>query len=54
MSPRGQALQRSLAATFEALKEHAKRHPDEVAEIYAAIAAHVRSAQPQALQAGGM
>lgn len=49
-SPRGRALQRSLAITFEAIKEHAKMEPAEAAAPYEAIAAHLRSAAPQALR----
>ena len=49
-SPRGRALQRSLAMTFEAIKEHAKLYPGETALLYEAIAAHLRSAAPQALR----
>lgn len=52
-SPRGQAIQRSLAMTFEAIKEHAKLYPGETALLYEAIAAHLRAAAPQAMLGGG-
>lgn len=45
------ALSRTLAATFEAIKEHAKSSPHEADLLYAAIAAHLRSAAPLALAA---
>lgn len=48
-SPRGRAIQRTLAQVFEALKEHSKLEPVEVAEIYEAVAAHIRSTAPKAL-----
>lgn len=53
MSKRGQQLQRSVAMTFELLKEHDKVAPAEVDELYALIVNHVRSARPHAMHAGG-
>lgn len=50
-SPRGRAIQRSLLANFEAIKEHAKLYPHESALLFESIAAHLRSAAPQALKA---
>jgi hypothetical protein len=46
---RGVALSRTFVAAFEALKEHAKTHPAEVARLYEAIAGHLRSAAPLTL-----
>lgn len=54
MSPRGQQLARSLAATLELIKEHEKLEPAEVDELYALIVNHVRSAHPHTLLAGGV
>ncbi len=40
-------LRRTFSAAFEALKELQKTEPAEAAEIFDALAAHVRSASPQ-------
>lgn len=49
MSDRGRHISRTFAAAFEALKEHAKQHPAEVADIYERLAAHLRSVAPLTL-----
>jgi hypothetical protein len=49
MSPRAEALQRTFRAAWSALAEHGRAFPGEAAEIYAACAAHVRSAAPMAM-----
>lgn len=49
MSPRFTSLARTLAATFAAIVEHAKSHPDEADRLFEAIAAHLRSAAPMVL-----
>lgn len=48
---RAVALSRTFAAAFEALKEYAKTNPAEVAQLYEAIAGHLRSAAPLTLLA---
>lgn len=45
------ALARTFAAAFSALGDFARRSPTEAAQIWASIAAHVRSAEPMALTA---
>ena len=49
MTPRGQALLRSLQATFAAIAEHEKTQPAEADQIYAMLITHVRSSKPHAL-----
>lgn len=49
MSPRGQAITRTLAAVFKALEEHGKTHPGEVDGIVAQTVAHLRSWRPESV-----
>jgi len=51
LSARGVNILRTLRATFAALEEHGKSHPDEVDELAASIASHIRSWRPYVLTA---
>ncbi len=51
-SSRALAIARTFAAAFDALKEHAKQNPSEVAMLYESVASHIRSAAPMAMLVG--
>lgn len=47
LSEYGTTLARSVAMTFELLKEHAKQHPAEVDAIYRSMVSHIRNHRAQ-------
>lgn len=49
MTGRGMMLVRGLRMNLDLAKEHDKSHPDETAEIIAALVSHVRAWKPEAL-----
>ena len=50
-SPRALAILRSVRAVLAALDDFRAKSPDEAAQIYAHVAAHMRSAAPMAFAA---